>query len=146
MTPSAWIGFSLLVTVQMAQCLAMLFTFSMLDDPAWDCQIARNLCDLVVVVDGVYDIATRASIEAGETADDDLFRSMCHKMLELRERFITSMSYRKHPESENNQVVDDHAVELETNRISFLNTTASLPAYRFFGTGEWMEQIFGGSF
>lgn len=143
-TPSAWIGFSLPSSVQIGQCLATLFNLSTLDEPGWDCQATRRTCDLVAVLDGIIDIVSRASIEVGEIADDDLFNTMRGNMLKFREGFIWSTSKEKNPEGAG--VSDVQMMGLPGSQLYHPFKPFSMLDYGFFGTGEWMESIFDGPF
>ena len=48
--------------------------FSILEDPAVDRQAVQNTVDLMHVLDWIIQKLELASVEAGESSDNDLFR------------------------------------------------------------------------
>jgi hypothetical protein len=67
-------GLSFLFWSQYMRCIILLKRLSTYEDPAWDRQAVRNVVDLPHVLQWMIDKLELASREAGERADDDLFR------------------------------------------------------------------------
>lgn len=108
----------------------------MLDEPGWNGDTVRSTCDFITVIDATVDILVRASIEAGETVDDDVLFMISRNLSKGREGMVDRLS---------SKVADSHdATGFSGNRNNVSN--GHMPAYGFFGTGEWMEQIFEGTF
>lgn len=140
--PPDWIGFPLAASVQISHCFGILFSLSTCEDPAWDCQLVRSTCDLAVVLSTIAEIATQASVEAGETADEDLFSALSGNMRRFREGFLLKLSQLE-------QQQNPPGVQVPSVDAGLLSSTPfpyTWPAHGFFGTGEWMETIFDGGF
>lgn len=134
--PSSWAGLSLVSCGHVTQCIKTLFTLSTLDEPGWDGEAARGTCDILAMIDATVDILSRASAHVEGAADDDVYGVIGRNMMKGRENMAGRLSTNK-------TAASNDATELPGSRILY---PGPIPGYGFFGTGEWMEQMFEGTF
>ncbi|OJZ84501.1 hypothetical protein ASPFODRAFT_208995 [Aspergillus luchuensis CBS 106.47] len=80
-------GFPFFMWFQLVRCIVLLKHLSTFEDPAWDRDIVRQEVDMLELLEWMGEKAEMASIEAGETSDDDLFRRV-GRMLRLAREWV----------------------------------------------------------
>ncbi|KAF3762684.1 hypothetical protein M406DRAFT_333055 [Cryphonectria parasitica EP155] len=140
-SPSIWVGLSIQYTLQVGRCLMTLFRLSTLSGTARDLEAVRKSLDALAIIDCVIGVTAQASVEAGETAGDDLFKKMLRNLQGFREGMLASLTSEQETIG-SGDASEDGMAEDHRNRIVPAPVLFEMPAYGFFGTGEWMEQIF----
>lgn len=149
LSPPSWIGVSLLELAQVTRSFRTLLCLATHDDAAWDKQGVRDICDPLAVLDKVIHAADEASALAGETARDDLFRTLSNNTRGLREwaRFSLGVTVEAtSSSSRNDRVSVEGPAEESWGQMPPFFGSFPTPAYGFFGTGEWMERMFDGPY
>lgn len=72
---------------QLVRCIVLLKHLSTFEDPAWDRDAVRQEVDMLELLEWMGEKAEMASIEAGETSEDDLFRRV-GRMLRLAREWV----------------------------------------------------------
>lgn len=72
--PAEFVGLPFHFWSQMILCVTVLKYLSVLEDPAWDRQAARNTVDLVSTIDCMVRKLDQSSEEPGFQCDDSLFK------------------------------------------------------------------------
>ncbi|OJJ77092.1 hypothetical protein ASPBRDRAFT_70600 [Aspergillus brasiliensis CBS 101740] len=90
--PAATItGFPFFMWFQLVRCVVLLKHLSTFEDPAWDCDAVRQEVDMLDLLEWMGEKAEMASMEAGESEDDDngggLFRRV-GRMLRLSREWV----------------------------------------------------------
>ncbi|XRM45614.1 hypothetical protein ABZX51_008695 [Aspergillus tubingensis] len=80
-------GFPFFMWFQLVRCIVLLKHLSTFDDPAWDRDAVRQEVDMLELLEWMGEKAEMASIEAGETSEDDLFRRV-GRMLRLAREWV----------------------------------------------------------
>lgn len=140
LSPLTWVGLSILEVSQISKSFKALLYLALHDDPAWDKQAARDVCDPITVLDQVIRISDEASVAVGETCRDDIFKMLGNHTRGLREWARFSLGETVDISSTNDGESVERPADDSWNLPPFFSTFA-MPASAF-GTGEWMERIF----
>lgn len=142
LSPLAWVGVSLLEISQITKSFRTLLCLATHDDPAWDKQAVRDVCDPLPVLDQVIRLSDEASVVVGETARDDLFRTLGNNTRGLREWARFSLGATVEVSNTKDRVSAEGPAEESWGQMPPFFSSFTIPTYGFFGTGEWMERIF----
>lgn len=142
LSPLAWVGMSFLELSQISTSLKTLLHLSTNGDPAWDKQAVRDIIHPFSVLDQVARIADEASVAVGETSRDDLFQTLSNNTRSLREWARFSLGEAAEVSDAVSSTSAEQAADLSWSQLPPFFGTFTMPSYGFFGTGEWMEQIF----
>ena len=74
---ASFVGFSIAIFTQLAQCIIALFRLLTFDDPIWDRGLARDTADLALILEQIIQKLTQvkfaASLDHGEPEAKDIF-------------------------------------------------------------------------
>lgn len=140
LSPLTWVGVSILEISQITKSFKTLLYLALHDDPAWDKQAARDVCDPMTVLSQVIRISDEVSVAVGETSRDDIFKTLGNHTRGLREWARFSLGETVDVSSTNDGESVERAADDSWNLPPFFSTFA-MPSYAF-GTGDWMERTF----
>ncbi|RMJ24382.1 hypothetical protein PHISP_04751 [Aspergillus sp. HF37] len=143
--PSAYVGFPFFFWFQLVRCIVILKHLSTFDYPAWDTQAARDSVDMLTLLAWMAEKAELASREAGERADDDLFRRV-GKMLRLSQNWVVAKQKAAAQAEEASNSLYTGGPDLgpagedmmDLPELEWMNALGS-------GDGSWLEEVLGWS-
>lgn len=82
--PASYVGFSIPIPIQMAQCIIGLFRLLTLDDPVWDRGLVRDTANLSLILERSIEKYTQVKsvmgLDRGASEDVDIFSGTATKL------------------------------------------------------------------
>ncbi|MCJ1387068.1 hypothetical protein MMC17_010197 [Xylographa soralifera] len=142
--PAACVGLPFFFWSQLVRCIMILKHLSTLEDPAWDCQAVLNTIDLMHVLDWIGKKVELASVEAGESSENDLFRQFSTIMRMSRAWIIAKrkaepiVAERQMTSPTSDGVADVDFNMADPNQMAWIQSID-------LGNDKWFEELFGWS-